>query len=155
LLLPRRDRFDCSLFSHVDANDRPMLAICLGSQIANVQRGGRLIQHLDDHPRAEPVVHHLPAGQSAFHQVAIHSDSLLAEIVGSGSIEVNSRHHQAYDPGHIGQGLRPVAHAPDGLIEALEDSDRRFLVAVQWHPEDLADRPVHLALFRALIAASR
>ncbi|MCC7017781.1 MAG: gamma-glutamyl-gamma-aminobutyrate hydrolase family protein, partial [Rhodospirillales bacterium] len=51
-----------------------------------------------------------------------------------------------------GGGLRPVAFAPDGIVEAAEDPGDRFLVAVQWHPEDLIDRPVHLRLFQALIA---
>jgi putative glutamine amidotransferase len=51
--------------------------------------------------------------------------------------------------------LQPSAFAPDGIIEALEDPSRRFLVSVQWHPEDLTDRPEHLAIFEGLVGAAK
>jgi len=68
---------------------------------------------------------------------------------------VNSRHHQAVDRAHLPPRLRPVAFAPDGVVEAVEDAARRFLLAVQWHPEDLIDRPEHLRLFEVLVRAAR
>ncbi len=85
----------------------------------------------------------------------VEPDSCLARILKTTQLEVNSRHHQIADNEHIGERLRPVAFAPDGVIEALEDRDGRFLIAVQWHPEDLTDRPEHLRLFEALVAEAR
>jgi putative glutamine amidotransferase len=83
--------------------------------------------------------------------VEIVPDSLLAQIVGGTHIEVASRHHQIVDRSHVGNGLRTVGVSADGVVEASEDCDDRFLLTVQWHPEDLLDRPEHLALFRALV----
>ncbi len=150
----RRDAFDLALFRQADAARTPILAICLGYQVACVARGGRLIQHVDDLGLRPSVVHGLPKGRSAFHTVRITPGSRLATIVGGTEIRVNSRHHQAAQFEHVGLGLRSVATAPDGLLEASEDMDGRFLLGVQWHPEDLTDRPEHLALFQALVTAA-
>jgi putative glutamine amidotransferase len=160
-LHPRRNAFDLTLFRRADtarvrrpdAPPLPILAICLGFQQVHVARGGRLIQHLDDVPRSPPTPHRAPRG-GAFHPVRIEPSSRLAAIVGTTELEVNSRHHQAVDPAFPGDGLRPVASAPDGVLEAHEDCDGRFLLAVQWHPENLIDRPAHAALFRALVTAA-
>jgi putative glutamine amidotransferase len=148
----RRDAFDLALFRRADAARMPILAICLGFQVAHVARGGKLIQHVDDLGLKPPVVHRLPKGASAFHTVRISPDSRLAAIVGAAEIRVNSRHHQAPDADHPGESLKTVGFAPDGILEASEDMDGRFLLGVQWHPENLADRPEHLALFRALVS---
>jgi putative glutamine amidotransferase len=75
--------------------------------------------------------------------------------MGTTHATVNSRHHQVVDPQHIGDRLKPVAFAPDGTVEAAEDPISQFLIAVQWHPEDLTDRPEQLRLFQALVAAAR
>ncbi len=160
-LHPRRNAFDLALFRRADtlrqrspyATPLPILAICLGFQQVHVARGGRLIQHLDDVSRSPPTPHRAPRG-GAFHPVRIEPSSHLAEIVGTTELDVNSRHHQAVDPAYPGQGLRPAASAPDGVLEAHEDCDGRFLLAVQWHPENLTDRREHLALFRALVDAA-
>ncbi|MBK8914020.1 MAG: gamma-glutamyl-gamma-aminobutyrate hydrolase family protein [Phycisphaerales bacterium] len=152
---PRRDAFDIALFRAADAAKKPIFSVCLGCQIANVARGGCLIQHVDDVRRENPLTHHLPGGESAYHDVEIVPGSALARIVGSTRIRVNSRHHQALDPSSIGDELRPVAHAPDGIIEAVENMEGRFFLAVQWHPEDMIDQREHMALFEALVAAAR
>ena len=68
---------------------------------------------------------------------------------------MNSRHHQAVRADALGRGLSAVAFAPDGVVEALEDRSRGFMLAVQWHPEDMIDRPEHLRLFEALVRAAR
>lgn len=148
----RRDAFDLALFRRADAAHTPILAICLGFQVAHVARGGKLIQHVDDLGLKPPVVHRLPRGPGAFHTVRITPDSRLAAIVGATEIRVNSRHHQAPDADHPGDRLLPVGLAPDGILEASEDMAGRFLLGVQWHPENLIDRPEHLALFRALVS---
>lgn len=155
ILHPRRDRFDLALFAAADARKKPILSVCLGCQIANVARGGCLVQHVDDIRRESPIQHYMPDGSSAYHDVVIEPDSTLAKIVGKTQMEVNSRHHQVLDPSQIGDELRPVALAPDGIVEAAENMEGRFLLAVQWHPEDLIDRPEHLKLFQALVAAAR
>ncbi len=154
LLHPRRDQFELALFKRADALELPIFAICLGFQVAYVARGGRLIQHLDDLHLNPTVAHHQPDGPGPFHMVQIDPASRLAAIVNSTRIEVNSRHHQAADLTCPARGLRAVAFAPDGLLEAAEDCDGRFILAVQWHPEDLIDRPEHLRLFEALVEAA-
>ncbi len=150
----RRDRFEVEFFRRSERRGLPVLAICLGCQVANVARGGSLVQHIDELPRPSPVEHHRPDETSAFHDVAIVPDSLLARVVGATRIEVNSRHHQVVSADQLGGALRPVAFAPDGVVEAAEDRARPFMLAVQWHPEDLIDRPEHLRLFEALVDAA-
>ena len=153
LMHERRDAFDVDLFRRADAARIPIFAICLGFQVAHVARGGKLIQHVDDAGLTPPVTHHISEG-SAYHPVAIEADSRLAGVIGASELEVNSRHHQAVDPSFQGRDLRPVAFSPDGLPEASEDCEGRFLIAVQWHPEDLCDRPEHRRLFEALVQAA-
>ncbi len=150
----RRDRFDLALFRAADEARVPILSICLGCQIASVARGGCLVQHVDDLPRASALAHH-DGEAGTFHPVDVVPDSRLAEIVGATHFEVNSRHHQVVSADQVGAALRPVAFAPDGVVEAAEDCDGRFLIAVQWHPEDLIDRSEHLRLFEGLVAEAR
>lgn len=152
---PRREAFDLALIRRVEALRKPALAVCLGFQELHVLRGGHLVQHVDDLDGDPRIVHHLPREQSAFHDVRIEPDSRLAEVMGTTGVEVNSRHHQAVATQGQGRDLRPVAYAPDGLVEASEDTrDGRFLLAVQWHPENLLDRWPHRRLFQALVAAA-
>lgn len=128
-----RDAFEFGLLTMADAADVPTLAICRGVQILNVHRGGTLVQHLPQSARHRR--NDTPKSQ-AVHAVRIEAGSKLAGIMGAG-VEVNSRHHQAVD--RVGSGLVVTARdAEDGVIEAVEDPARRFLVGVQWHPEDQA-----------------
>lgn len=154
VLHPRRDAFDIALFRSVEATRKPVLSICLGCQIAGVARGGCLVQHVDDLRRPDAVEHHMPDYRAAYHDVTIAAGTRLAAIIGRERIEVNSRHHQVLDRSQVGASMRVSAVAPDGVVEAVEDPAHPFLVAVQWHPEDMIDRPEHLALFRALVAAA-
>lgn len=137
-----RDRIEIELLREALRLDLPVLAICRGMQLLNVFHGGTLHQHLEGHrkkseDRADPV-----------HGVSIDKESLMARIARTESWEVNSRHHQAV--GRLGEGLRATAHAPDGIVEAIERSDKQFVLAVQWHPEDQVFRfPEQLALFTA------
>jgi putative glutamine amidotransferase len=138
---PERDRAEAALVDGALERDLPLLAICRGSQLLNVLRGGDMIQHLDEEPAAD--VHGNGAGITVQHQLAVKRGSRLAALVGE-STAVESEHHQGF--GRIGDGLEEVAWAPDGTVEALEDPNRRFALAVIWHPE----RGDDLALFRAL-----
>jgi gamma-glutamyl-gamma-aminobutyrate hydrolase PuuD len=155
VLHARRQAFELAWFRKADLAEKPILAICLGCQVANVARGGCLVQHVDELPRESPVEHYRPDHSSAYHEVEVESDSRLAEIVGRTRFEVNSRHHQLVDRQHVGGRLRPVAFARDGVVEAAEDRGDQFMIAVQWHPEDLIDREEHLRLFKALVEAAR
>jgi len=146
-----RDRSEFQIFADAQRRKLPILAICLGCQIVNVARGGDLHQHLYDVPRPCDIDHGSSASPAS-HHVTIEPDSRLASLVGTTQLQVNSTHHQAV--AQIGTNLRPTAADPDGMVEALEDPNYPFLIAVQWHPEQLTDRPEHQALFRALVHAA-
>lgn len=151
LMHERRDRFELELLRRADARRTPIFGVCLGHQVAHVARGGRLVQHVDDLGLSPTVCHYLPGEANAFHDVQIEPDSRLVQIVGDTRLEVSSRHHQIVDGAHPGHGLCTTATSADGVIEASEDLDGRFLLTVQWHPEDLLDRREHLNLFAALV----
>ncbi|GAB4311110.1 MAG: gamma-glutamyl-gamma-aminobutyrate hydrolase family protein [Candidatus Sumerlaeia bacterium] len=129
----------------------PVLGVCFGCQALNVALGGTLVQdiHTTPHPaRVKHKYHFCP--DFTEHSVSIAAGSRLESIMGGTHMIVNSCHHQAV--ARPGEGLRVVAQAPDGIIEAVEGpADRGFVLGVQWHPEYLTDRSEHLALFRALV----
>ena len=140
---PERDQAELALLEGALSRDMPVLAICRGSQLLNVLRGGDLVQHLSDEVGTAEL-HGNGAGPSVEHDVAVKRDSRLAGLVGEATV-VQSEHHQGF--GRIGDDLEEVAWAPDGTVEALEDPGRRFALAVIWHPE----RGDDLALYRALV----
>lgn len=153
LMDERRDFVDFECLRLADECDVPTLAICLGLQELNVHRGGTLYQHVPEQVVAAPPIPHRGNDGYSYHRVIVEPTSTVCRIVGGQSIEVNSSHHQAVlEPG---RNLRPVAWSPDGLIEAIEDPSRPFVVGVQWHPEALATEPPHRALFTALVEAAR
>jgi putative glutamine amidotransferase len=137
-----RDRGELVLLEGALARDMPVLAVCRGSQVLNVARGGDLVQHLPDVVGDERHKH--TPGVFADHDVRVDHDSKLGRVLGTRA-PVKSHHHQGY--GRIGEGLREVAWADDGTVEALELSDGRFTVGVLWHPEAAEDR----GLFEALV----
>jgi putative glutamine amidotransferase len=137
--LPDRDRddFEIRVLREMVRADRPVLAICRGLQLLNVAFGGTLIQDLPD----SGVAHRSPpspldeAGKHpGVHSIEVGSHGQIAAIYGAGVHQVNSRHHQAVD--RPGEGIVVVARAADGVVEACEMPAHRFIVAVQWHPED-------------------
>ena len=127
----RHDALEIRLLMQALDRNLPVLAICRGLQLFNVAHGGTLIQHLENrgHERRAD----LPVSADS-HSAIVEPDTKLAEIVGSGKIPVNSRHHQAV--AKLGAGLRISAISEDDVIEAVERPDKAFAVAVQWHPED-------------------
>ncbi len=133
------------------ARGMPVLGICGGQQLLAVALGGSLIQHIPDSitdalEHEQPNPRHHPG-----HEVAVVSGTLLHRIVGAGSMQVNSAHHQAVRA--PGEAL-VNAVAPDGVIEGIEAIDARFCLGVQWHPEFFID-PGDRRIFDALIAACR
>jgi gamma-glutamyl-gamma-aminobutyrate hydrolase PuuD len=143
---PTRDAGELALLRAALERDLPTLAICRGSQLLNVVRGGDLVQHLpetvgDDKHKQTP-------GTFSEHGVRVDLDSRLGSLVGNHD-PVKSHHHQGF--GRVGEGLRESAWAEDGTLEAIEDPTRRFAVGVLWHPEAGEDA----ALFDALVQEAR
>ena len=140
-----RDGIELALLDQAIQQDIPIFAICRGLQLLNVYCGGTLVQHLADSARH---VARLENKGAPVHEVAVEPGSLLARMTGAARLQVNSRHHQAAD--RIGTGLRVTARdIEDGTVEALEYAGKRFVVAVQWHPEDqVGEFPEQLELFR-------
>jgi putative glutamine amidotransferase len=150
---PRTDA-DLRLLAWAERRRLPTMGICLGAQMLAVHRGGTLIQHVPDR-FGDAVPHQRQAGQPRpRHEVRIDPASRLATFLGSPTVSANSSHHQAIDL--PGRHLCPVAWSADGLIEAVEDNrPDRFVLGLQWHPEELLREPAHLSLFRALVRAAR
>jgi putative glutamine amidotransferase len=142
---PDLDAFELALARAADASGVPLLGICRGAQALNVARGGSLHQHVPAHRQTEPAT-------ATTHSVHVDPGTLLAQLVGTRPLRVNSFHHQAVDV--LGRGLRTVARAADGTIEAVEAPGPRFVLGVQWHAEGLVGQPRHRALFEALVAAA-
>jgi putative glutamine amidotransferase len=148
-----RDALDFELLERASRAGAPVLGICRGLQVVNVARGGTLVQDIP-HERPSGVVHQRKRDERTRmdHAVRPARGTLLSEIAGTSEFPVNSRHHQAIDA--VGDGLRVSGVAPDGVPEAVEASAGPWLVAVQWHPENLSD-PVSLALFREFARVAR
>jgi putative glutamine amidotransferase len=145
-VVPERDRAEIALLQAALERDMPVLAVCRGSQVLNVARGGDLVQHLPDVVGDEKHKH--TPGTFADHDVDLVSGTRVQQILGDHA-PVKSHHHQGY--GQLGEGLREAARAGDGTIEALEDPSRRFALGVLWHPEAGED----FALFEALVEEAR
>jgi putative glutamine amidotransferase len=141
-----RDAAELALIAAARERRLPILAICRGIQILNVALGGTLYQDLESE-RPGPVPHN---DESGTHAVRVEPGSLLARTLGSGTASVNSRHHQAIRD--LAPGLKAVAWADDGVIEGAEPADAGapWTVAVQWHPEDLAERALFDGFARAV-----
>jgi putative glutamine amidotransferase len=149
---PSLDHFEVAVARRADALGIPVLGICRGCQALNVARGGTLHQHLPDVTDGSIAHRQTASGRQTTHTVDVAAGSRLATIVGAGELHVNSFHHQAV--AELGDGLRAVAWAPDGVIEGIEAAGDAFYLGVQWHVETLVDRPRHAALFDALVAAA-
>lgn len=138
----------------------PLLGICRGLQEINVALGGSLHQRV--HTLPGHLDHREPAGAALAdqyaprHAVTLQPDSLLARLAGGAAeVRVNSLHGQGIR--RLAPGLRAVAYAPDGLIEAVEfPTARTFALAVQWHPEWRCwDDALSSALWHAFGEAAR
>ena len=150
-----RERTDFALLDHAVTEHKPVLAICYGVQSLNVFLGGSLIQDVPSEIHTK--IQHAWTGHEGpepHHDVTFEAGSRLAQLTGANQARVNSSHHQSVlQPG---RNLRVVAHAPDGVIEAVEwTGDANWIMGVQWHPERMvaADELAQL-LFRELAAAA-
>ena len=130
-LSAERDAMELALMQALLARPKPVLAICRGMQILNTVLGGTLHVHLPD-VVGESVLHRAPPRDPISHGIQVAADSELAKVIGE-QVHTASWHHQAIH--QLGKGLKAVAWAPDGVIEAVELEGRQDLLAVQWHPE--------------------
>lgn len=139
---PAHDEFQLEWARAALAAGTPLLGICRGMQVLNVAAGGTLVQDIPDHL-------HPTRRAEAIHPIEL-ADSRLASVMGAEQVPVNSIHHQALD--RLGSGLRPVAWAPDGVVEAVERVEAPWQRGVQFHPEDLCPQRPFQGLFEALVS---
>ncbi len=149
-----RDQVEAELLRMAVAARKPVLGICRGCQLINAAMGGSLYQDIHTQlpnslPHAQTIHRAIPT-----HALQVHAGSLLYEALSTNSFVVNSLHHQAVQ--RLGTGLRAVAQAEDGVVEGIEAEGDVFVLAVQFHPEDLIGKvePVD-ALFRYFVEACR
>jgi putative glutamine amidotransferase len=149
-----RDEVEFALVQAAAESGRPFLGICRGFQVVNVALGGTLYTHIQDQlPGA--IKHDYDSDshrQYLAHTIRLEKSSGLAGILGEPGLNVNSLHHQGAKD--LAAGLKPVAYAPDGLVEGLELPGHPFGMAVQWHPEWLLDQPETRRLFEAFVEAA-
>ncbi len=148
-----RTQFEYAVLAGAIARNIPILGICGGQQLLNVVLGGggSLIQHIPDSYPHSNILHEQPNPRNEVsHSVAITKGSMLAKIVGTNEIMVNSAHHQAVD--QVETGVLVNATALDGVIEGIEYPAHPFCLGVQWHPEFLIT-PADIAIYQAFISA--
>jgi putative glutamine amidotransferase len=154
---PPRDAVELQLARWALDEGKPVLGLCRGLQILNIAAGGTLFQDVvaqrsgSEKHDFEPPEH---TRDFLAHEVTLVGGSLLQQLVGASSTPVNSMHHQGIQ--RLGKGFVATAHAPDGLIEAIESERDGFVMAVQWHPESLEPKDeTSRALFREFVSAAR
>ena len=149
---PELDAFELAVVRRADALGIPVLGICRGCQVVNVARRGTLHQHVPDVTDGSVAHRQTASGRETTHDIRIEPGSRLAEIVGPEKLDVNAFHHQAVD--RLGRGLRAVAWAHDGIVEAIEGDGEALYLGVQWHVETLVHFARHLRVFEALVDAA-
>jgi putative glutamine amidotransferase len=155
---PDRDAVELALARWALEDGKPLLGLCRGLQVINVATGGTLHQDLEsEYPNAIKHDYFPTAGYARdhlAHPVEVEPGTRLAAVVERPQVAVNSMHHQGVK--RLGRELVAAAHAPDGLIEAIERAGPAFVVGVQWHPEALEARdPATRRLFGEFVAAAR
>lgn len=151
---PERDRVELALFEFARTKKMPILGICRGMQLMNVALGGTLHQDVAIETKSA-VIHerdHETERRVLAHPVSVVPDTMLSRIVEVSELSVNSLHHQGIDK--IGGGLIPSAHAPDGLVEAIEYPGHPFMLGIEWHPEELPD-DASKGIFSAFLDATK
>lgn len=144
-----RDALELKYLEQAKAGHFPVLGICRGAQLMNVERGGDL--HIDISKVYEKA--NYPNGTLAriFYRkrVHIHARTLLFDLIGEEFSRVNSMHTQAIN--RLGKGLRIGAQEANSIVQAVEDSDRPYFLGVQFHPEYMIYARRYRAIFRRLV----
>lgn len=155
---PPRDAVEIQLIRWALNDRKPILAVCRGIQVVNVALGGSLYQDVSSQV-PDALKHDYfptkdnPSRDYLAHAIDMTSGSLLRELLGRDPVFVNSMHHQAIK--QLAPSLVVSATAPDGVIEAVEADAGQYLVGVQWHPEELAERDAGMRrLFTSFVAAA-
>ncbi|MBD3107033.1 gamma-glutamyl-gamma-aminobutyrate hydrolase family protein [Bacillus sp. AGMB 02131] len=151
---PERDRFEMSIIKKMFYLNKPILAICRGCQVLNIALDGDIYQDIYSQIQTELIQHtQIAPRYHTSHYINIKKDGLLYEIAQSERMRVNSYHHQAVR--RISPYLSISATANDGIIEAIESSSKKFVLGVQWHPENMfaTDDAFAGSLFRRFINA--
>ncbi len=152
-LSPKRHRFEKAMVEAWLPTRKPILGICRGLQEVNVVCGGTLVQDIPTQVGTS-VIHRKPKGSgTAMHTVNIEPGTKLWSLLSGEKVQVNSNHHQAAKD--IGRNLRVSARSADGVIEALEFTDGRWGLLVQWHPERIKDAKHRKAIYGAFVQACR
>ncbi len=131
-----RDQYELAIARTLIERSVPLLAICRGIQVLNVALGGTLVEHIPDE-FGESVIHRDENVNHVLHSVSIDPKSALARIIGETEIECPSYHHQSVRD--VASGFTVCARSDDGVIEAIESDRYPNVIAVQWHPEYVAD----------------
>ena len=148
----KRDRMETIVLKEAISDDKPVLGICRGIQFINAVLGGKLYQDLPTQHPSEVNHHQTLPYDVPIHDVMIEKDSPLYHCLKTGTLPVNSYHHQAIKT--LADNLQVMAKAPDGIIEAVYMSGHRFLWALQWHPEfSWKTDPNSMKIFKAFIEA--
>lgn len=159
-LQPERDTLEQRVIEHALHHSKPMVGICRGAQMINIVKGGTLHQNARD-IYADFLPTTTTAGKMLQRRpITIDEHGAIADIFGSGTLHVNSIHHQAIDA--LGSGLCVSARDRHGIIQAIENDCGRdtvdkdaLILGVQWHPEFMLYRSNQRAFFRALVTACR
>lgn len=152
-----RDAMEIAMVQWAVEDDLPVFGICRGIQVMNVALGGTLVQDISKH--IETDLRHTVKSlveeprDTILHDVEVEAGSRLSSILGDKQVAVNSLHHQAL--GDVAPSATINALSPDGIIEGIELPDKHFVLAVQWHPEDLIDDDERMEnLFTAFVKAA-
>jgi putative glutamine amidotransferase len=152
-ICPERDELELKVIALFLQQQKPVLAICRGCQLLNVAFGGDLYQDIASQTTSD--INHDQCAPRGYpiHSITIQPNSLLASIVKVQRIRVNSYHHQVVKT--VPEPLQVSAVADDGLIEAIESKEHRYVLGVQWHPEGMAivQDKYAMQLFASFISA--
>lgn len=150
-----RDKYELGLLKRAYEKKLPILGICRGCQLINVSLGGTLYQ--DINVQVPNALGHCPGPQlleELYHAINIKEGTRLHSIFDKKRIYVNSFHHQAINK--LGENIKIAAISDDGIVEAIESTDDRFLIGVQFHPEALQKKYLEFqGIFKELINAAK
>ncbi|MCB1644615.1 MAG: gamma-glutamyl-gamma-aminobutyrate hydrolase family protein [Pseudomonadales bacterium] len=145
---PDRDEMEKQLINRAINEHLPVLGICRGEQLINVTLGGTLHQDATEFYTEVPDVQSIRLVKD----VDIVAGSRLAQVIDDTELRVNALHNQAVD--QLGEALQVCARDRNGIVQAIERTDRHFVIGVQWHPEYLPRQDSHQRLFHALVASA-
>lgn len=150
---PIRDSMELFIAKQALAMDKPILGICRGIQVINIAAGGSIFQDIYAENNDKQLIKHSQQAPRWFqiHNINILGGTHLHSIFGTDTLKVNSFHHQAVNK--IGSEIIINAYSEDGIIEAISHESKKFVLGVQWHPENLWRKDkVHLKVFERLIS---